>query len=225
MYTSLPSLATMAPSQDRTATYIVLYMSGALLLLSALFLSSPLLIAVFVLSGAGQLCAGRCTHDSIARGVTYFDAGGSRWASKLGPMFVTGAGIGRWLLANQLLANPVTHRLSYLATTATVVAILAALTNLYAGSAGAVRNKILAIFMWSATLILGAAMLFRHFRRNITYAHERHEVRLWYSSLTQFFQTLLLFPGTSYLPYWVLEALSIVLWVLLWVCSGHKHFH
>ena len=77
--------------------------------------------------------------------------------------------------------------------------------------------------VYGSTMLLALALLFHHFDRPYNRVFTRDDHRLGYCGVTQVVIALLVHPGSSRLPCWVLECVNLCCWIIFWISSGHRH--
>lgn len=206
--------------QDSTATYIVQYISSAVVFVGAMLQPMGFIQCLFF-SEAFLLV-------SIAYGVQfsknpekvkYFDADSPK-ARKFALLFLGSAKFSRWMLFLQLLFR---NRIPIILSVS-----LGIIFSVYVAGIFFVSRKFkpyqIVLVNCVAALALASAMLYQHFTRNLVYAHHVNEVRMLYAGLTQIGYVVLVLLAPMYISFWKLESIGLVLWVLFFLCTGHRGF-
>ncbi|EGD74818.1 hypothetical protein PTSG_07051 [Salpingoeca rosetta] len=217
---------TTVPSkeQDRTATYIALYMTSAvcaivLALMAELrsWVSLILLVNALLYLNLGGVVAG-----STARRVRYLDPAFPK--RNMLTLFLVGAlQVVHWRTCSHLFYH--THVKLWLldAVEATCVTLYF-LYVLWRARSPRFNIRILGGFLLVSMLAVSTAATYKHATRKMQHTHIRNDWRLLYVCIVQLVHATLLFFGTRRFQAWFLQAVAMPFYILLGVCAGHRRF-
>ncbi|EDQ86946.1 uncharacterized protein MONBRDRAFT_10449 [Monosiga brevicollis MX1] len=207
--------------QNRTATYIVHFLSAVVLGVGVLIFQPSAWTTVLVgLLIAYHLNIGRVLLISEHQHKFKYLPNGHVYANGL-TLVLLGALQAVRLRMTNLLFSHLTVGLWFL-DAAEVLAIAAwAFYLLVRGRSARFRIQFLGRLQVLSMTALGLAFLYKHLTRRHVFVHIRHDWRLLYLGLAQLSQAGLL-ALHSHLPAWILEAAALLSHALTIVCVGHE---
>lgn len=211
------------PRQDKDASSVVCWFSGAVVLLGALTFDQPCpAMVLFGAEGLVKLSIAYGIQWSVSPGVICFDPSTPK-VSRVGYTMLFAQNTARWLIAMKVLLpdhkkwEQAVYGIVY------IVLFLPYLFSTVLRHPRRVQQRTAGLYTMGSSGLVGLVLVASHLMRRTRFAHQRDDHRLMYSGLSQLTITMLIWPGSKKLPAWVLEVANLLCWVVFWVCSGHKH--
>ena len=211
--------------QDRTASWIVLYLTGLICLLLPLvtWTFESFVGVVLLVNAALYLNLGSVVAQSTARRLRYLDPSFPR-RNALTLVLVGVLQAAHWLTCSHLFYH--THVKLWLLDTVEVFCLVAyVLYVLVRGRSPQFRLRTAMFFLVVSMLALATATFYKHYTRKSRHVHIRNDWRLLYIGLAQLVHAMLFVFGTRYFQAWFCQALALPFYILIGVCAGHRRLH
>lgn len=209
-------------NQDRTATYIVLYMTSIVCVLTPIMLQTFASLTTLLLgtSSLFYMLAARTVHLSDGQRLRYFDPCSPK--RQFATLILLGiVQITYWRTSSHLLYH--THANLWLLDYSE--AVLCAIYFAYAlwrSRSSRFNVQVVGFFLATSIAVLASVAFYKHFTRNTNFLHIRDDWRLFYLGICQVVHFLLLTIGTKFFQAWFLQALALPFYILIGVCGMHK---